>query len=342
MSLFTTIAYNNLQQHRDTAHLKHRNAALPHKSHYPNIATPNHPACNICFSSTMDDLNTCVDRYWKIYSGSSSSAGWLRDHLERKGFRSLKSTHSIRLRALYKRAQRGLMSCEGLPLEELKFYAAQRGLPPNLGPYITVNVLKAQLEDADDEATFDYLPKLPPELRGLIYTYYFNSLDRGEEYAETKRQPPIALVSRETRKESLPLFYECCSFTLRTTAPYQAPPHENFANALKGESAAFIDSIVPDNLARIKFFYLVFADQKVSLTLDLTNQDNVISVDLYERWRWYSRGERTYQEAKDRLSSELRKIGTGIATREGPLKLRKNDLEVLYDTVRSILKDSVI
>lgn len=36
--------------------------------------------------------------------------------------------------------------------------------------------LKAQLEQADEDATFDYFTSLPPELRERIYKLYFGSL----------------------------------------------------------------------------------------------------------------------------------------------------------------------
>jgi hypothetical protein len=43
------------------------------------------------------------------------------------------------------------------------------------------------------------------------------------------------------------------------------------------------------------------------------------------------------RERQERLSAELRTIAMVIVTREGPLKLQRNDLKQLYDTARSCL-----
>lgn len=63
-----------------------------------------------------------------------------------------------------------MTSYEGIPLDDLKRYAAQRALPPIVGSKNRLGPIKAQLEQADDEATFNRFSDLPPELRLLIYT----------------------------------------------------------------------------------------------------------------------------------------------------------------------------
>ncbi|KAK4610446.1 hypothetical protein CLAFUW4_13729 [Fulvia fulva] len=73
----------------------------------------------------------------------------------------------------------------------------------------------AQLNTDDDNRTFHGFAKLPPELRVHIYTWLF--LSYGEETGglELPVQPPITRVSRLLRKESLPVFYQTCTFQLR-------------------------------------------------------------------------------------------------------------------------------
>ena len=51
---------------------------------------------------------------------------------------------------------------------------------------------------------------LPPELRVEIYRLYFKSMPDLEQPA----QPPISRICRTVRRESLPIFYQTCTFLL--------------------------------------------------------------------------------------------------------------------------------
>ena len=66
------------------------------------------------------------------------------------------------------------------------------------------------LEEADENMGFERLLDLPPELRVLIYGFYFDSLPKLREPV----QPPLSQVSRLLRQESLPVFYSTCTFKL--------------------------------------------------------------------------------------------------------------------------------
>jgi hypothetical protein len=67
------------------------------------------------------------------------------------------------------------------------------------------------LEAADEEAEFSRVEDLPLELRVHIYTLYFRSLQKLEE----PTPPLISKVSRLVREESLPVFYNTCTFVVK-------------------------------------------------------------------------------------------------------------------------------
>ena len=271
--------------------------------------------------------------YWKLHPGERYTANILRKLLRKNNFATLKSTSIARLRTLYIRSQRGLLSYEGLPLHELKRYAAQRALPALIGQKNTIKVLKAQLEMADEEATFDRFLDLPPEIRQIIYHLHFKFLDTWT--PAPKYQPPITLASRGIRHESLPHFYESCEFSIRTSGSWHA--QKSFSIALYAAARAVVKTTSAQNFARIRKMYIRFDDLRIVLHMNLTKKATPIRISWCHRLPQESA--QTRQKRKDRLSAELHKIGLRIATRQGPLKLCKSDLRLLHETSWSILRE---
>lgn len=274
--------------------------------------------------------------YWMLREGEVLSARTLRDRLQWQNFPLMKSTtDKVRLRALYARCQRGLMSYEGLPHSELKLYVAQRALPPILGQKRTVNLLKAQLEQADEGTTFSRFSDLPPEIRRIIYDLHFQFLDpRSRTY---KYQPPITLASRGIRCESLPLFYERCEFLIRTSTNQHA--QRIFNIALQAEGRAFIRATSAQDFAHIRRMRIDFYDLGINLQVDLTNKTTPISISWYSRTQYPVDPDHNHRKRKDRLSAELLNIGLRVAAREGPLKLRICDFKLLHETSWRILRN---
>lgn len=81
----------------------------------------------------------------------------------------------IRLRELFVRHQRGLLSYEGLTVGELRLFVVQRGLSSTTAAKATAATLKARLEQADEDATFNWFTELPPEIRQQVFEQYFAS-----------------------------------------------------------------------------------------------------------------------------------------------------------------------
>lgn len=278
--------------------------------------------------------------YWKLDSGQDRDKRVLRSDMKRAQFPTNKATSTTRLRELFIRCQRGLLSYERLPSRDLKLFAAQRALPVTPGQKPTVAALKAQLEQADDDGTFDRFTDLPPELRQLVYTFYFKSLEHpvpSRHYDHLKCQPPITFASRDTRRESLPLFYESCVF-LATTMWEPRSSLRDFTAALSPDSSAFFRSTSTHNFARIKRLDLYLGELDTKIVLDLNNTNDPVSVE-YGFGFYFSddAGFEAHVEGGKRVLIELCTIAMSIATREGPHKLQQSDLIHLYNTVRSIL-----
>lgn len=271
--------------------------------------------------------------YWKLDSGKQHSTNTLVHLLDASNF-TCKSKHkgSARLCTLYQSSQRGLLSYDGVSFRELKLFAKQRALPlavSSISSTLTPTILKAQLEKADEDATFDRFSELPPELREMIFVHFFgslDSLDSSSAWTSPKSQPPITRVSREIRKESLLLFYEHCKFMLCVINV--AVSHKAFR--LHPTTANFLAST--PNFARIKLLKLVFEPLGVSFELHLTNRDNPLQfVDVPPRWYVY--GPRVERKLA-RVSAGLRPKVMEMAARAGPLRLRLSDIEEIGKIVR--------
>jgi hypothetical protein len=153
----------------------------------------------------------------------------------------------------------------------------------------------------------------------------------------TSSVTPITFASRDTRRESLPLFYESCVF-LATTMWEPRSSLRDFTAALSPDSSAFFGSTFTHNFARIKRLDLYLGELDTKIVLDLNNTNDPVSVE-YGFGFYFSddAGFEAHVEGRKRVLIELCTFAMSIATREGPHKLQQSDLIHLYNTVRSIL-----
>jgi hypothetical protein len=268
-----------------------------------------------------EDGTNGSNTYWKLDSGVALPTRRLRKRISNMDFATLKKTTKSRLRELYIRLQRGLLCYEGLPYRELRHFASQRALAVSTEATVSFKALKGLLEKADDDVTFERFSELPPELRQNVFLHYFDSLVvRKVRY---KQQPPIALVSRKLREESLPLFYERCEFTIGAVGDLRTVPCKLVPDTL---ATPFLQSTAIEHFARIKSLNLIFHNLGVYIQLDLHNKDNPVI---------FAEVSRASGEAGDeRFFSELRVLTMGIVAREGPLKLRMSDIEEICEMSR--------
>ena len=162
-------------------------------------------------------------------------------NLNKSNLTTLEQNTKSRLIELFIRCQRGLLSYVRLQLRELQKFTAQRGIPVTIKAALnSIKALKGLLEKSNDDATFRRFFELPPELRQIVCLYYFDRL--GE--AHNKHQPPLTLVLRSVRKESLPVSYECSNLVIGargdlTTIPCKLIPDINAAPLMANEHFAY-------------------------------------------------------------------------------------------------------
>lgn len=202
--------------------------------------------------------------------------------------------------------------------------------------------LKQELEKYDDEHnTFHRFPDLPPELRERIYTEYFNTYNEDD---NPKCQPPISYTSRTVRREALPLFYECCLFSIRAATGIREDlkpisDGENITDVLSSDSAAFMKSISAHNLGRLRWLRLKFLGCELRLMLYAKDLKDPISITTPYKVDLECDSDQAKHERRERMVSEVRAVASEVAAREGPLKLREGDLERMYEIVRIAFED---
>ena len=297
------------------------------------------------------ERKSLANDYWKLDSGKGrtkkTKEGLL--HILKLNDEHSKVKTLKRLRELYVRQQRGLLSYERFTARELKSFVVQRGLLLTATTKATVATLRAQLEQADEDATFDRFSDLPAELRQQIFKQYFDSFDDSREgMSEPGGQPPITLVSRQTRLEALPLYYSRCHFRLYTGGHGRHLP-----------DSAFVSATPAHHFARIRFLNLSgFCCQynlviyKISISISLDDEECSTSVsevaydedddeyiddifDYNKNWKM------AMDSVNDMLRQEPHSVIRRIAARPGWQKLRRSDMPELNYWLSSAVERAV-
>lgn len=146
------------------------------------------------------------DEYWRLGDAHVNSVSELKERLRDAKFYFKSKARQVRLEELFLRSERGLLSYDNCELHELQQFCRQRQLHSGKTQGDAVGILEA----ADEEATFERLLDLPPELRNRIYSFYLESLGP----LELPIPPPLTRVSRQLRRETLLLFFQSCTLYL--------------------------------------------------------------------------------------------------------------------------------
>lgn len=276
--------------------------------------------------------------YWKIDSGLHKKTKGLLNYLQSKHY-TCKSRGLVRLRELYVCCQRGLLSYEGLSVAELKLFISRRGLPTIIDQKPTKSMLKAHLEQADDEATFDRFSELPPEIRHQIFTHYFHSFNRLTiGCTAAVPQPPITYASRQVRDEALPLFYSNACFYL---------PFWTCSPELQSER--FVHTTLTQYFARAQFLKLnfgkwdAFADDNWVISVSIRVEDHKCSakVTRFQIRTGVEGPTATLQELNRTFMEEQRCFTHGLAACEGPEELRTEEFHMLLHGLEDLIQDSL-
>jgi len=273
--------------------------------------------------------------YWKLDTGNNLTSYGLREYLKEKNFALLKRVNKTRLRALYVRTQRGLMSYERMSTRELRLYAAQRGVKIIHVPKATKTTIKAQLEQADEDATFDRFSDHPAELSQNILQRHLDSLTTLQR-PNNKTQPPITQASRMFSSLALPLFYDSYDMHLVSDGPV----HDPYKFQPSTETAHLLQHIDGRNLGRVRSFLLDFNNLNVRMTIDLRENDPVSNLcNIYTWMAGYEALERNFatRAIRQQLLAALRAFALSMAARQGPLRFSVRDVDHMGELVRSSL-----
>ena len=151
--------------------------------------------------------------YWKLeHYDEDHSRHWMQNRLQERDFYFKTSSVKTRLIKLLSRSERGLLSYDKCSAVELRIFCSSRllRLHGKERKQQLIYLLEDEVEDEDEEATFEQFLELPSELRTRIYSFHF------QEFEDFKRPvpPPITEVSRQFRHETLLLFYGTCMMTI--------------------------------------------------------------------------------------------------------------------------------
>ena len=251
--------------------------------------------------------------YWRFGMPEKHTRDDLKDFLQKRGFFHKKSENLARLPALAERCDRGHLSYESFNVAHLRQLVKDRGLQMTFQRKANKKQLVRHLEDADDlndavedPREFPRFLELPPELRHSVYTFYFDALGV---IPQRFSQPPLCIVSRELRLESLGLFYQHSTFNFSMKRPLL-----NVGDVIiNGQSKLLRDKISLSDFTRIKHLSVElevgsFMGAVGTWTIDLTTGKSTAN-------------------SSCRRQREMQRVVDSIVAREGPNKLKKGDLD---------------
>lgn len=299
------------------------------------------------------------DGYWRLSKKRQDlTAKDIRSHLASRHYYTPHKMKKADLEDNLYRANRGLMSYYNITNDRLRGFLKDRKIDLQqtiIGNRLgTARELIQVLQDADENLKFEKFTELPPELRNMVYEYYFASFDQPI-YAPT--QPPLTLTCRLLRKESLPIFYSSSEFLLTFS---KTNPLEGEHLRMPNQLALFIHNTSLANFATIQHIHVKvgwasvdrggtaaarergpgrarddeyvpeeFASLKLSITIQASEQKYQVR---YEAGKNASRRlQRRLQRTQ--LFGEVHRIMQRIVAREGRNPLTKDDI---YDLRRAV------
>ncbi|PIA91563.1 hypothetical protein CB0940_09042 [Cercospora beticola] len=198
------------------------------------------------------------DKYWRLadYIGPSNAA--LTQQLEASNHHIPIYRPDRRTLAHYlQRRDRQLPCYFGCSVAELQQYVKARGLELEQSRRSLTNKLLTALETADANPSFEHLLDLPPELRNRIYECYMSSFGS---VLQSPTQPPLTKVSRQIREETLPIFYNTCTFGLALVVHHKQPQQgvagRGWHLKWHEDTDFYLKSLLPENLALMRSFHI--------------------------------------------------------------------------------------
>ncbi|KAF7195847.1 hypothetical protein HII31_02864 [Pseudocercospora fuligena] len=176
---------------------------------------------------TRELMNPQATDYWKLFEARTKAQACRL--LNSKGAKYFKTISAAHAKHLHLRAQRDLLVYDKCTVEELQKFCTARNISYQVSKSRSkkqnVKVLVARLEETDESMVLEKFLDLPPELRVLVYGHYFadtfaflQTQPQWNTYYFTREfaQPPITMTSSLLRRESLPEFYDCFPFSIKS------------------------------------------------------------------------------------------------------------------------------
>ena len=138
-------------------------------------------------------------------------------------------------------------------------------------------------------------------------------------------------MSRQTRLEALPLFYSRCRFRFKIYNDYYGPDRD---------AEAFIRNTPAHNFTRIRFLELSCLNCQdpyltyIAISVSLNDHDCSMKVSDFSYWGNGEHKKVILNRLARLLVLEPHTFIRGIAAREGPMKLQKNDILVLCNKLK--------
>ena len=249
----------------------------------------------------------------------------LRSELQGIGYKPKKSASRADLVALLKHAHLGHICYDNCAFDELKRFALDRGLVSKKAGPASARLVSLLLK-ADMNPTFNRFSDLPPELRVRIYNLYM--ADFSISSFQHPVDPPLTRTNRLIRSESLPIFYQRCTFRLAISG------QARYTLRVIPSSRKFLRTLSALKLRHIRhleiFLSIIFdldlteADEltraRISFSPAMESYDLSFSQSVARPWRPGLGAENPAVEAK------LRGVFDGVVSRGGADKLQARDL----------------
>jgi hypothetical protein len=276
----------------------------------------------------IDTEKKKFDEYWKLPGYWLSWYKHLKEDLRAVSYKIPSGASKETLMHLSSRRDRGLLSYNNCSPSELRAFCIRRRLSLPRGSQPKKEEFVKILEDADEAATFRRFLDLPPELRTSVYRFYFKSLPRLEQPV----QPPISKTP-VIRAESLPIFYQTCTFVLnmkdvRAGVNYKNE-HSNRSVKVKGDFWDHTDK------KYLKLIRHIFIDSAVygPICLIPPRRGTIHIVPKNQRVR-HRLGELQPPALVQRIIRQLKRMGERL---EGK-RLRRADVRNLRQLIRTHTK----
>lgn len=303
-----------------SGHFSAQSAESPHE----DVSIPRSRSTMVQYKPDDRVHNDCND-YWKLGPPALSRVSEVKELLAKGKYYCQTNIDKKSVYQVFCRYQRGLLAYKRYNVANLRGFYRARAIPES--QLRSRAAVAHALEKADDDPTFAHLFDLPPEIRDMIYGFYYGSHDTMHDYPS---QPPLTKTSKKLRSESLVRFYKHCVFPLQSAwrLPVDLYASSNLSTPkFEMETPVMVKGITDKNFASIRRFFMqhsvAVCGRQLNLDIELDfslriSSSAVISIRQGYSWRkqrlresQISRYEKEIRDAVSALMSEVKPLRDG-------------------------------